>query len=155
MDRGTTFTLYFPITREPTEDIIPLQSLENLKGRGETVLVVDDMAAQRDIAVDMLTRLGYRVASAASGEEAVECVKNAPPDLLVLDMIMDPGIDGLETYRRIVQVNPGQKGIITSGFSETNRVRKAEALGISKYLKKPFTIRGLAEALKAISADPN
>lgn len=153
--RGTTFTLYFPITREPTEEIIPLQSLDSLKGGGETVLVVDDMAAQRDIAVDMLTRLGYRVATAANGEEAVECVKKAPPDFLVLDMIMTPGIDGLETYRRIVQVNPGQKGIITSGFSETDRVREAEALGISKYLKKPFTIRGLAEALKAISADPN
>jgi PAS domain S-box-containing protein len=153
VDRGTTFTLYFPITREPTEDVIPLQSLDDLKGRGETVLVVDDMAAQRDIAVDMLTRLGYRVATAASGEEAVECVKVDPPDMLVLDMIMAPGIDGLETYRRIVQISPGQKGIITSGFSETSRVREAEALGISKYLKKPFTIRGLAEALKAISAD--
>jgi CheY-like chemotaxis protein len=151
--RGTTFTLYFPITREQTGEAVPLQSLESLKGRGETVLVVDDMAAQRQIVADMLTRLGYRAVTVASGEEAVAYVRNAPPDLLVLDMIMDPGIDGLETYRRIVQINPGQKGIITSGFSETKRVREAEALGIGKYLKKPFTIRRLAEALRAIVAD--
>jgi DNA-binding NarL/FixJ family response regulator len=68
-------------------------------------------------------------------------------------MIMEPGIDGLETYRRILEINPGQKGIITSGFSETKRVRAAEALGISSYLKKPFTIRGLAEALKATGSN--
>jgi len=151
--RGTTFTLYFPITRERTGEAVPLQSLDNLKGSGETVLVVDDMAAQRQIVADMLTRLGYRAVTVASGEEAVAYVRNAPPDFLVLDMIMDPGIDGLETYRRIVQINPGQKGIITSGFSETKRVREAEALGIGKYLKKPFTIRCLAEALRAIVAD--
>lgn len=148
--RGRTFTLYFPATREKTQDALPVQTLDSLKGRGETVLVVDDIADQRRITAEMLTRLGYRVDTAASGEEAFERVKQAPPDLLVLDMIMDPGIDGLETYRRIVDINPGQKGIITSGFSETERVRAAEDLGISAYLKKPFTIRGLAETLKAI-----
>jgi two-component system, cell cycle sensor histidine kinase and response regulator CckA len=151
--RGTTFTLYFPITRERAEEVVPLQSLDNLKGCGETVLVVDDMAAQRQIVADMLKRLGYRAVAVASGEEAFACVKKAPPDLLLLDMIMNPGIDGLETYRRIGQVNPGQKGIITSGFSETKRVREAEALGIGKYLKKPFTIRELGESLKVLLAD--
>jgi PAS domain S-box-containing protein len=151
--RGTTFTLYFPATRDTVRASLPPQALDTLKGRGEVVLVVDDIAAQRRITTDMLQRLGYQVDTAASGEEAVERVKQAPPDLLVLDMIMDPGIDGLETYRRILEINPGQKGIITSGFSETKRVRAAEALGISSYLKKPFTIRGLAEALKATGGD--
>jgi len=147
--RGTTFTLYFPATREAMQEAVAAQSLDMLKGRGDAVLVVDDIAAQRRITADMLKRLGYRVDTAASGEEAVECVRKTPPDLLVLDMIMEPGIDGLETYRRILEINPGQKGIITSGFSETKRVRAAEALGISAYLKKPFTISGLAKALKA------
>jgi len=151
--RGTTFTLYFPATREELQETALPPSLDMLKGRGDTVLVVDDIAAQRRITADMLKRLGYRVDTAASGEEAVECVKKAPPDLLVLDMIMEPGIDGLETYRRILKINPGQKGIITSGFSETKRVRAAEDLGIGAYLKKPFTIRGLAEALKVIQGD--
>jgi CheY-like chemotaxis protein len=149
--RGTTFTLYFPATRERAEDKRPSPSLDALRGKGETVLVVDDIAVQRRIAADMLTRLGYRVETARSGEEAVEKVQQNPPDLLVLDMIMEPGMDGLETYRRIVEKRPGQKGIITSGFSETKRVREAEALGINGYLKKPFTIWDLGKTLKAIS----
>ncbi len=151
--RGTTFTLYFPVTREALKEVSIPESLDTLKGQGELVLVVDDIATQRRITADMLKRLNYRVETATSGEEAVERIRQAPPDLLVLDMIMEPGIDGLETYRRILEINPGQKGIITSGFSETKRVRAAEALGISSYLKKPFTIRGLAEALKATGSN--
>jgi len=54
-------------------------------------------------------------------------------------MIMDPGIDGLETYERILAHNPVQKAIITSGYSETDRVKMAQALGATRYLKKPYT----------------
>jgi PAS domain S-box-containing protein len=151
--RGTTFTLYFPVTREEIPEAVPSQSLAELSGRGETVLVVDDIEAQRRIAADMLGRLGYQVETAASGEEAVKRVRTNPPDLVVLDMVMAPGIDGLETYRRMIQINPGQKGIITSGFSETQRVREAQALGAGVYVKKPFTIKTLAEALKKVTGE--
>ena len=71
-------------------------------------------------------------------------------DILVLDMIMDPGIDGLETYRRIVQINPGQKGIITSGFSESKRVHEARKLGAGIYVKKPYRLDAIARAVKAV-----
>ena len=54
-------------------------------------------------------------------------------DLLVLDMIMDPGMDGLETYQRVLEINPKQKAIIVSGFSETDRVKKAQELGAGAY----------------------
>ena len=77
----------------------------------------------------MLGRLGYRVEAVSSGEEAIEYLKNKKVDLVVLDMIMDPGIDGLETYRRILGINPGQKAIIVSGFSETGRVKKDPGTG--------------------------
>ena len=96
----------------------------------------------------MLTELGYQVSSASSGEEAVEFLQVYSVDLLVLDMIMEPGIDGLETYTRILRDHPAQKAIIASGFSETDRVRKAQILGAGPYLRKPYTLEKLGVAVK-------
>lgn len=145
---GTTFTLYLPATRkvDPQKPITDLE--ENLKSRGEKILVVDDVGQQREIASAILKYLGYDVATAASGEEAVQYLKENRADLVILDMIMDPGIDGLETYKRIREQNPGQKAIITSGYSETDRVKKAQELGAGRYLKKPYTLENLGRAVK-------
>jgi DNA-binding NarL/FixJ family response regulator len=68
-------------------------------------------------------------------------------DLLLLDMIMEPGIDGLEAYRRILQINPDQKAAITSGFSESERVHTARRLGAQVYVKKPYGVETLAQAV--------
>ena len=140
---GTTFTLYFPATRKESAGEKYLLTFEDYKGRGESILVVDDMAEQREIVSHMLKRLGYSVTSVSSGEEAVDYMKDNSADLLVLDMIMDPGIDGLETYKRILKLRPGQKAIIVSGFTETGRVREAQKLGAGAYVKKPYLIEKL------------
>jgi DNA-binding NtrC family response regulator len=76
-------------------------------------------------------------------------MKDNSADLLVLDMIMDPGIDGLETYKRILEFHPGQKAIIASGFSETERVREAQRLGAGAYLKKPYLLGKMGMAVRA------
>ena len=146
--KGTTFTLYFPVTRDKEAADESLLSIEEYKGRGETILVIDDVEEQREIASGMLRKLGYSVTSVSSGEEAVEYMKNETADLLVLDMIMDPGIDGLETYQRILKLHPGQKAIIASGFSETDRVREAMKLGAGAYIKKPYLIEKIGVAVK-------
>lgn len=86
-------------------------------GNGESVLVVDDLEEQRDIAAAILAELGYRTFTAESGEAAIAYVSNNPVDLLLLDMIMEPGIDGLETYRPILEKRPEQKAVIANGFS--------------------------------------
>ena len=83
------------------------------------------------------------------GEEAIEYMQNNAADLIVLDMIMDPGIDGLETYKQIHQMNPDQKAIIASGFSETRRVKEAQRLGADAYVKKPYTIKKIGQAVTA------
>jgi CheY-like chemotaxis protein len=145
---GTTFTLYFPVTRE--EPIAEQQKtpIERYRGNGESVLVVDDIAEQRDIAAQLLARLGYRVHRVSGGEEAVEFLKGNSADILVLDMIMAPGIDGLETYRRVLEVKPGQKAIIVSGFSETERVSAAQKLGAGAYVRKPYTMEKIGMAIR-------
>ena len=149
LGQGTTFILYFPITRR---DLLvkdaPLSRAEYM-GAGETILVIDDIREQREIAVSMLSRLGYQATALASGEEAVDYLKSRKADLLVLDMVMDPGLDGLETYRQIIKIHPGQKAIIVSGFSESERVKELQRLGAGTYLRKPFLFQKIGLAIRA------
>jgi len=151
--KGTTFTLYFPVTLKEDNPGKGKDSsappIQQYNGRGESILIVDDVEQQRDIATGMLKELGYAVTSVASGEEAVDYVKTHPVDLIVLDMIMDPGMDGLETYRKIIDIRPGQKCVIASGFSESERVRQTQRLGAGNYVKKPYLANKLGLAIRA------
>ena len=117
-------------------------------GEARSILIVDDVKEQREIVSSMLEQLGYPVATVSSGEEAIEYLKSRSADLIILDMIMDPGIDGLETYRRILKLHPWQKAIIASGFSETERVREAQNLGAGEYIKKPYTMEQIGLAVE-------
>ncbi len=148
--QGTTFYLYFPAvcSDDAEETVLPPPSSESLQGNGERILVVDDLEQQREIAVKMLETLSYRPRAVSGGEAAVEYLKSSSVDLVLLDMIMEPGIDGLETYRRIIEIHPRQRAIIASGFSETDRVKKARRLGIGGYIQKPYTLEKVAMAVK-------
>lgn len=149
VEQGSTVTIYLPVTREQiTADDI--KSLTNCKGNGESILMVDDIAEQREIAYEMLTQLGYAVTTIASGKEAVVYLRENKADLLILDMIMKPGIDGLETYRQILQLQPDQKAIIVSGFFDTGLVKKAEKLGIRSYVLKPYDLEKIGKAVKQV-----
>jgi two-component system, cell cycle sensor histidine kinase and response regulator CckA len=146
--KGTKFTLFFPITRKKVEEEKKTIPLESYVGNGESILVVDDKSEQGELALTMLKNLGYLVNAVAGGEEAVTFLQSHPADLLVLDMIMDPGIDGLETYQRILEINPQQKAIIVSGFSQTERVKKAQELGAGAYVRKPYILEKLGCAVR-------
>lgn len=145
---GSLFTLYFPVTRNAIAEQAAGFDIQSLLGKGESVLVVDDVAEQREIAAGMLKRLGYTVFCVSSGEDAVDFVRETAIDLVLLDMIMDPGLDGLETYRRILDHCPRQRAVIASGFAETERVRKAQGLGAGPYVKKPYTLGQLAAVVR-------
>jgi two-component system, cell cycle sensor histidine kinase and response regulator CckA len=145
---GTVFTLYFPVTREEVSRQVPKIPITELMGKEDTILVIDDIKGQRELAEEMLQRLNYKVLTVASGEEAAEFLKCHSVDLVVLDMIMDPGMDGLDTYRKILEIHPRQKAIIVSGYSESDRVHQAQALGAGAYVKKPYTLEKLGQAVK-------
>ena len=146
--KGTTFTLYFPVTRDEIarEQVSPDAS--EYTGNGEKILVVDDVEEQRRLAAAMLGKLNYNVTVASSGEEALEYLKEHQVDLVVLDMIMDRGMDGLDTYRRILEIQPRQKAVIVSGYAETERVLEAQATGAGAYVKKPYVMEKLGLAVK-------
>ena len=147
--KGTIFTLYFPATRKKLSETQDEKlSLEQYMGKGESILVVDDVKEQREIASEILKRLNYSVVAVSSGEEAIEYIKNHPVDSLVLDMIMEPGMDGLETYKKILEIRPGQRAVIVSGFSESDRVRETQELGAGTYVKKPYSLEKIGVALR-------
>ena len=147
-ESGTTFELYFPITRDEISGESLSISLKDYKGSGEKVLVVDDVESQGVISCKMLDVLGYNAKAVASGEEAVEYLKGNSVDLILLDMIMDPGINGRETYEKIIKIHPDQKAVIVSGFAETAEVKEIQRIGAGQYIKKPLTMQQIGIAVK-------
>ncbi|MFC1706281.1 ATP-binding protein [Planctomycetota bacterium] len=145
---GTDFALYFPVTRESLADERASELAERYRGAGQRVLVIDDLPDQRCLACAMLRKLGYSAEAVASGEEALAYVEQHPVDILVLDMIMDPGIGGRETYERISSLRRGQKAVLVSGYSMTEDVSAAQAAGAGQYLKKPYTLEQFGIAVR-------
>ena len=96
----------------------------------------------------MLSRLGYKAQAVSSGEEAVAYMMGHSVDLLLLDMIMDPGINGRETYERIINIHPYQKAVIVSGFAATDDIHAAQQLGAGSYIKKPFSLQNIGVAIR-------
>ncbi|BBO80475.1 hypothetical protein DSCO28_10410 [Desulfosarcina ovata subsp. sediminis] len=146
---GTTFELYFPATRQEPDSSRAALPMDGYLGRGQTILIVDDVKEQRMIASGILKRLNYCPVCVGDGAAAVAYLSTRMVDLVLLDMVMDPGPDGLDTYRRICEIHPGQPAIIASGFSETDRVREAIELGVAQYVKKPYTVETIGLAVKA------
>ncbi len=145
---GTKFELYFPVTRESIPNKNSLIPIEDLYGHGEMILVIDDVKSQREILCHMLETLRYKTKSVSGGEEAIAYLKEQGVDLLLLDMIMDPGINGRDTYERIKKIHPEQKAIIVSGFAETDDVKETLRIGAGRYLKKPILLEELGLAVK-------
>jgi CheY-like chemotaxis protein len=145
---GSTFTLYFPVTSEELMKTREKSDIARYMGRRESILVVDDMEVQRELLVNLLGKLNYEVSAVAGGEAAVECLKTRKADLLLLDMLMEPGIDGLETFKRVREIQPCQKAIIVSGFAEDERIRKALELGVGEYISKPYSLEKIGLAIR-------
>ncbi len=148
-DRGTSFHLYFPVSSEEGKVVGNKEDTpEKSTGHSEHILVVDDEPQLRDIACQMLQALGYKVDSVRSGELAVAFIKEKPVDLVVLDMLMEPGMNGYQTYAEISKLYPGQKAIIVSGFSESDDVKATLQLGAGGFINKPYSMDKLGKAVR-------
>lgn len=144
---GTTFELYLPAVDEQEPALSTPADWTVFQGQGEKVLVVDDEPRQREIAMDLLSSLNYQVVTKASGEEAVAYLATHDADILVLDMIMDPGQNGRTTYEEILKIHPRQKAIIASGYAEDDDVRATLALGAGQFVGKPYTLEKIGAAI--------
>ncbi len=145
--QGTTFELYFPSVEGEAIPAVGSQDWQNFKGNGERVVVIDDDPRQRAIARELLTGLNYSVVTLPSGEAAVEFLGNHTADILVLDMIMDPGQNGRITYEKILNIHPRQKALIASGYAEDDDVRATLALGAEGFVGKPYTLETISSSI--------
>jgi len=148
---GTEFEIYFPLQEAAeSEGEKQKDALIDIKSsaQGEHILVVDDEPLLRDVACDILSFLGYTVDSVASGEEAIEFVQSTKVDLLLIDMLMEPGLNGHETYEAIHALHPGQKAVIASGYSENKDIKASLDLGAQAFIKKPYTLEQLGAVVR-------
>lgn len=149
--KGTLVTLYFPaadgLQEIETDDLQDSFEIGKYMGSGEKILVVDDLESQRTLSRKIIEKLNYSVSAAESGEQALEYLEKENFDLVLLDMIMEGGMDGLDTYRKIKGLKPEQKIVIVSGYSENEKVQTAFKLGAAGFVQKPFTIETIAAAI--------
>jgi CheY-like chemotaxis protein len=146
---GTTFTLYFP--RSHSRVVSSRPPLPRRVAR-ERILVVDDDPIQLRTCSRVLTRRGYLVETTSSGSDACDrCARaaageSAGYDLIVLDVQLSEGEDGLDVYERIQTINPNQKAVLASGHAPTHRIEAAMERGIP-WLQKPYTADALADTV--------
>ncbi len=147
----TYFTLYFPISLSDQAVVqLPSQvyTLEDYSGDNEKVLVVDDMPEQQTIAKNMLKRLGYKVRVVSSGQKAIEYVRQNRVDLVLLDLVMGPGLNGYETYEQLILIDPKIKAIITSGCLDEGDIEKLQSLELDEFVQKPYSLETLGFTIK-------
>ncbi|RWX49534.1 PAS domain S-box-containing protein, partial [Candidatus Electrothrix communis] len=147
-EKGTCFQIYFPVSKEKVVMTEESSEQEKIAERSGTILIVDDEPQLRDIAARMLKSIGYTVDSVCSGELAIKYILDKPVDLIVIDMQMEPGMNGHDTYIEISKISPGQKAVIVSGFSDSADVKAALKLGANGFIKKPYSLDQLGRAVK-------
>jgi CheY-like chemotaxis protein len=146
---GTTFRLYLPRATDEAEDAEPAAKTETPLAGGETVLVVEDNAALRRVAVRQLTDLGYRVIEVASASDALAELAREEIDLLFSDIVMPGKFDGHALARHVAEFWPSVKVVLTSGFAETNVTGTFGALAPTvRLLSKPYRRDDLAHAVR-------
>jgi signal transduction histidine kinase len=149
--RGTTVRLYLPVTTAVQEPRKPEPAVGTPDHGTETLLLVEDNDAVRDLSVKALRRRGYTVYAAGSGEEAIDWTNNSgiKPQLLITDVVM-PGVSGPNLAARLMQHNPGMRVLYVSGYSEDSNVLQGAFVGRIPLLQKPFTPSKLAERIRSI-----
>ncbi len=150
---GTTFYIYLPAS----EKRVPKRKAkkdEILSGEGK-VLLMDDDEAIRKVAGNMLKHLGYEVEFAEEGAQAIELYKKAresgdPFDLVILDLTVPGGMGGKEAIKRLREVDPGVKAIVSSGYSNDPIIAEFKKYGFSGVVAKPYKIKELSEELRKV-----
>ena len=111
----------------------------SIEHRLNRILVVDDDESIRQLLVDYLVDRGYQVDTDADGKTALDHISSAPPDIVLLDLMM-PGITGMAVLEEIQKLHPGLPVILISGYADEELAREALRLGAHDFFLKPFDL---------------
>ncbi|MEW6536403.1 MAG: cache domain-containing protein [Candidatus Auribacterota bacterium] len=150
--QGTTFTLYFPASEKSIE---PQSDISHVVMGSGKVLVMDDEEIVKDVLVDTLERLGYSVTSVDNGNSALEVYNQelhsgTPFDVVIMDLTIPGGMGGKETVRRLKEIDPGVKAIVSSGYSDDPVMARYEEYGFKGSVHKPFDMEELSITLSSV-----
>lgn len=145
---GASFEIYLPATRDQVCPIEVKVDKNQIMGKGEKILIIDDQAEQNKIVARSLKSIGYEPYAVTSGEEGIEFLKTNDVDLILLDMVMGDGLNGRETLEVIQAAKPHQRVIVVSGYAKSEEIEKTKALGVSLFLEKPITLSRLGVSIK-------
>ena len=144
---GTVFRVYLPESPEgaPKEKAAMDQTLPRGRGR---ILLVDDQEPVREVAKDMLEALGYEVITAADGLEGVSRYRDLwrEIDLVILDMVM-PNMSGGDCFRRMKEINPKARVVLSSGYSMDGAIQDVMNEGILAFIQKPYRLEELSRVV--------
>ncbi len=160
--KGSEFAVFIPSSEKPVSHVNPEdQPLFNQLRfkKGGRILVMDDEAMVRDIAGNILKHLGYKVGFAKTGEEAITLYQSTlntgkAYDLVILDLTIRGGLGGDETIKRLKQIDPEIKAIVSSGYRESPIMWEYSKYGFCGAIEKPYEIqrfsRVLSDAMKSV-----
>ncbi|MCK5100732.1 MAG: response regulator, partial [Desulfobacteraceae bacterium] len=151
--RGTTFTIYLPAQKKSDINIIekPVRKDKHLVTGNESILIVDDEFSILNFIFQALQRLGYKIDTVISGEQAIEFYKGKQTkiDLIILDMNM-PGMGGEKCLVELLKINPDVKVIISSGYSIDGQKDMLKNMGATAYISKPFKLADLSKLIREV-----
>ena len=153
LNKGTTFTIYLPaVAGRTVEEERP--SPLTVPARGGRILLMDDEAHVRSVTCEMISALGHAVESAEHGERALELFSRAkqaghPFDLVILDLTVKGGMGGVETLRKIREIDPAVKVVVSSGYADGAIIANYQSYGFSASLNKPYNLDTLRECINA------
>jgi CheY-like chemotaxis protein len=146
--KGTTFRLFLPRGAR-AQPLAAEQEADpkDLRGKGKTVLVVEDVALLRRVVVKQLTELGYRVVEAETIGAALSVLEHQPVDILFTDVVVGEGPTGFDLARVVANRWPDVRTLFTSGFPQTKLNAGSGPPPGAKILSKPYRREELAQAL--------
>ncbi len=151
--KGTTFCIYIPASREKISEKKALK--ESLFVGKRNILVMDDEKGVREILSTMLKKLGCEVVCVKDGAEAIIMYKQSkesgkPFDVVIMDLTIPGGMGGQETIKKLLEINPEVKAIVSSGYSNAPIMSHYQAYGFSSVIAKPYRITELSKILRDV-----
>jgi PAS domain S-box-containing protein len=158
LGEGTCFNIYLPASEK---EIVENKAVEErpLVGKGR-ILVMDDEELVRNVAGEMLKSIGYDVEFAREGTEAIEVYKKAKDsgedfDVVIMDLTIPGGMGGKEAIKKLFEIDPGVRAIVSSGYSNDPIMSNFKKYGFRGVVAKPYKIKELGEAIHKVITEPD